>query len=270
MLAKRTASVVVIIALGLALVVAGGWVFTLGLAGILALAAWEYARMFRKGGYSPASALLIAATIGIIIASRFEPVEWLLVAFNAFTFLIIIWHILAFSRSPETGGVDLAASLSGLVFIAFLGSYLVRLRFLPDGVFWVIIAIAPAGISDIGAFLTGSLFGRHKLAPHLSPSKSVEGYLGGVLTAILTGYASAMIARAFNPAFIGTQGLLLGLVVGLLCPLGDLGKSLFKRQFNLKNTSELIPGHGGVLDRVDTWLAAGAVSYYLIIALWIK
>jgi phosphatidate cytidylyltransferase len=144
------------------------------------------------------------------------------------------------------------------------GSYLVKLRFLPDGLYWLILVVAPAGISDVGAYFAGRLFGRHKLAPMLSPNKTVEGYLGGLLTSTITGYIAGALSGIHNPAFSGSQGLLVGLIIGIICPLGDLGKSVFKRQFNLKHTSNLIPGHGGVLDRVDTWLWAGVVGYYLV------
>jgi phosphatidate cytidylyltransferase len=102
------------------------------------------------------------------------------------------------------------------------------------------------------------------MAAALSPHKTIEGYLGGAFTAAITGYAAGALSGLFNPAFSGLTGLLVGSVVGILCPLGDLGKSLFKRQFNLKHTSNLIPGHGGALDRIDTWLWAGVIGYYLI------
>jgi len=270
MLAKRALSAAVIIVLGLGLVVAGGWVFTTGVSLILALAAFEYADMFNKGGFSPPKILLAFLVMVAAVASRFSNREVFSGVLSGAVFIIAFYHTVRFSKTAGTAGMDFAAMLSGMVFIGFLGSYLVRLRFLPDGLFWVIIAIAPAGISDIGAFFIGSALGRTKLAPHLSPAKSLEGYLGGVLAAVITGYVSALIAGMFNPVFSGIEGLVVGLVVGLFCPLGDLAKSIFKRQFNLKHTGTLIPGHGGVLDRIDTWLWAAPLSYYLIILFLLK
>ncbi len=269
MLAKRAASAVVIIFFGLLLAYAGGWLFIIGASIILSLAVWEYVSMFRRGGYSPALFIVIAGTIIMAFASRFENPEYLLLAVSISILSVIGWHIFTYSNHPQTSGVDLAASLSALIFIAFLGSYVVRLRFLPDGFYWVLIAIAPAGISDIGAFLIGSAIGRHKLAPALSPGKTTEGYLGGVLTAAITGYAVGAISNLAVAHINGLTGLMIGLVVGIFCPLGDLGKSLLKRQFNIKNTSDLIPGHGGVLDRIDTWLWAGVISFYLISAFFL-
>jgi len=264
MLAKRAASTATIIVFGFLLVLAGGWIYTIGVALILSTAAWEYVSMFSKGGYFPTDYAVIAGTFLTALASRFESPESILLVISILIMAVIAWHILTYSNHQQTAGIDLAASLSAIVFIAFLGSYIIRLRFLPDGFYWLLIAIAPAGISDIGAYLIGSVIGSHKMAPSLSPGKTIEGYLGGVLTAAVTGYAIGAIANVTVPHISGLTGLIIGLAVGIFCPLGDLGKSLLKRQFNLKNTSDLIPGHGGVLDRVDTWLWAGVISYYLI------
>jgi len=269
MLAKRAASAAVIIFFGYLLVLAGGWTYTIGVALILATAAWEYASMFIKGGYFPAIYLIIAGTFFTALTGRFENTEFLLMAVGLFVLAVTAWHILIYTRRLQTAGIDLAVSLSAILFIAFLGVYIVRLRFLPDGFYWLLMAIAPAGISDIGAFLVGSAIGRHKMAPALSPGKTVEGYLGGVLTAAATGYAAGVLAHLQVAHISGSTGLLIGLAVGIFCPLGDLGKSLLKRQFNLKSTSELIPGHGGVLDRIDTWLWAGVISFYLIRAFFL-
>lgn len=269
MLAKRAASGAVIIVFGFLLVIAGGWIFTIGAALILTLAAWEYASMFRKGGFAPAVYLVTAATFFTACAARFENFEFFLLGISLFTLASITWHVFTYASHEQTAAIDLAADLSALVFIALMGSYIVRLRFLPNGFFWLLIAIAPAGISDIGAFLIGSAIGRHKLAPQLSPGKTIEGYLGGLLTAGATGWAVGAIASLYTTSISASDGLIIGMVVGILCPLGDLGKSILKRQFSLKDTSSLIPGHGGVLDRVDTWLWAGVVSYYLIKAFFL-
>jgi phosphatidate cytidylyltransferase len=159
--------------------------------------------------------------------------------------------------------------LAGVAFIAYIGLFLIKLRFLPDGLFWIIQCILPAGISDVGAFFIGSALGNHKIAPDISPKKSVEGYFGGVLTSALIGFLIGVLFGVFNVNFSGLRGLQIGLVVGIICPLGDFTKSIFKRQFGLKNTGSLIPGHGGVLDRIDTWLIAGVTSYFLILLFFI-
>ena len=269
MLVKRTISAVAIIIFCALVVWAGGWIFTVSLGLILATAAWEYAHMFTQGGYAPAKRPLMAAAFLIAVAGHFQDPHLALGAFGLAFMLISAYHVLTYPARAGTAGLDLAISLGGLVFVAFPGIAIAGLRQLPDGMYWTLIVLAPAGISDIGAFLTGSAFGRTRMSPLLSPNKTLEGYIGGILSAILTGWAMAALAvRAGAPISVW-QGLLIGALVGVFCPLGDLAKSLFKRQFDLKDTGDLIPGHGGMLDRIDTALWAGMIGYHVIIALLI-
>lgn len=264
MLVKRTLSAIVIISLCLGLVFAGGWIYTVGVAIILGIGAWEFTSLFMRGGYAPARTVL---TLGTFLTALSGQSEQILLHQTVFIFLIIsltIFHIINFSKHRKTAGVDFAISLAGVAFIPFMGFFLIRLRFLPDGLFWIIQCILPAGLSDIGAFFIGNLLGKHKIAPEISPNKTIEGYAGGVLTSALSGYVAGIYLGMFQAGFSATKGFWIGLAVGIICPLGDLAKSIFKRQFGVKNTGNLIPGHGGVLDRIDTWLWA-AISSYLII-----
>jgi len=265
MLIKRTISAVVISIFFVLVVWAGGWVFTAGLGLILAIAAWEYAHMFTLGGFSPATRLLIATQFLITLAAHTQQAHFPFIAFGLAFMLIAAYHVLTYSRHTRTAGIDLAISLGGLVFIAFPGISIANLRLLPDGMFWTLIALAPAGISDISAYLVGSAFGRRKISPQLSPNKTIAGYIGGVLSSILAGWAMARLAISAGVSVGAWHGVWIGMLVGLISPLGDLAKSLFKRQFNLKDTGDLIPGHGGILDRIDTSLWAGMLGYYVII-----
>jgi len=264
MLAKRILSGAVIIVIGLALVFAGGWIYTAGLGIILAIAAWEYARLFEKGGYAPAKFTLTLGTFLIAMSCKSTDGNVVFAAFGLVIMAIIIYHVSTYNNHQNTAGLDLPISLGGVAFIAFMGIFLVKLRFLPEGMFWLLQCLLPAGISDVGAFFIGSLFGSHKIAPQLSPKKTVEGYLGGVLTSALIGFGMGLLLGSYSSSFSAMRGLWIGMAVGLICPLGDFAKSIFKRQFGAKNTGTLIPGHGGVLDRIDTWLIAGIVSYFII------
>lgn len=264
MLSKRIVSGLVIIVLALALIMLGGWVFTIGVAAILAMAVWEFACLFETGGYAPAKIILAAGTFVTALCAQFNDHLYTQAAFGLFILAIAFYHVLTYSQHQQSAGIDLAASLAGVAFIAFTGQFLIQLRFLPEGLFWLLQCILPAGISDVGAFFIGSTLGRHKIAPQLSPNKSWEGYFGGVFTSVLLGYGIGLWLGSFSANFSGTKGILIGLVVGIISPLGDFTKSIFKRQFGLKNTGNLIPGHGGVLDRIDTWLIAGVVSFFMI------
>jgi phosphatidate cytidylyltransferase len=114
----------------------------------------------------------------------------------------------------------------------------------------------------------GKRFGKHQLSPRVSPKKTWEGYLGGILFAMIL---TPLLAAGWHlraPAVTPLDGLIIGAVISVFAPLGDLGESMLKRQFGLKDSSNLLPGHGGAMDRIDTWLWAAAIGYYLV--LWLK
>jgi phosphatidate cytidylyltransferase len=125
--------------------------------------------------------------------------------------------------------------------------------------------------ADSFAYLVGVRFGRHKIAPRLSPKKSWEGYFGGIVGAVLFSALWAWGWREWvNPAAVITplRGALLGLAMGIFPVMGDLGESMIKRQFGVKDSGHILPGHGGIFDRIDSWLWALPIAYY-IISLWL-
>jgi len=150
--------------------------------------------------------------------------------------------------------------------VGWLASYLVSLRRIPDGEWWVLLALPTTWLSDSAAYFVGRAFGRHKMAPRLSPKKTWEGYLAGVLGGALgggtLGLALGLVAGA-SSLVTGAHGAVLGTAIGLLSPLGDLGISMIKREVAVKDTGNLIPGHGGALDRIDSLLWAGVLAFYL-------
>jgi phosphatidate cytidylyltransferase len=122
-------------------------------------------------------------------------------------------------------------------------------------------------LADSGAYSIGAAYGKHKLSPRLSPKKSWEGYWAGVFTGVI---GAMFLAYAYGRwgSLTGdislAQAALLGLLLGLLTPLGDLGESMFKRQARLKDSSDVIPGHGGFFDRIDSWLWAAVIGFYFL------
>jgi phosphatidate cytidylyltransferase len=144
---------------------------------------------------------------------------------------------------------------------------LVSLRSLPDGLWWLLTALPSVWVGDSAAYFVGRAFGRHRLAPRLSPKKSWEGYLAGIVGAAAAGAGFAAlwgVAAGPSASVTPERGLVLGAVLGLLTTLGDLGISMIKREVQVKDSGTLLPGHGGALDRLDSWLWAGAIGYYLI------
>jgi phosphatidate cytidylyltransferase len=139
------------------------------------------------------------------------------------------------------------------------------LRGLPDGSWWFLLVLPAVWISDGAAYFVGSHYGRHKMSPRVSPNKSWEGYLGGVVAGAVGCMILAALWHLRAPAITPMKGLLLGLAVAAITPLGDLGESMLKRGFGVKDTSHLLPGHGGIMDRIDSWLWAAPIGYYLIL-----
>ncbi len=138
------------------------------------------------------------------------------------------------------------------------------LRGLPDGRNWVFLALFTTFASDTFAFFVGRTWGRHRLAPHISPKKTWEGSVGGASGAALTGMLFTLPTPLQLPFTIWSAALL-GLAVSMFGQLGDLTESLLKRNAGVKDSGNLIPGHGGALDRMDSVIFAGVVVYYFVV-----
>lgn len=244
--------------------------YLLGILFIFWLAANEYVKMFRTGQSRPAAPLVVGGTL-LLIAAR--ELSWLN-PYNLLLALIIIgalwWHLSDYELGAVTAGTDFAITVGGVFYLGWLGGYLIDLRNLPDGLWWLVTVMPGMWLADTGAYTFGRLWGRHKMAPRLSPNKTWEGYAGSVLCGALGASLLATFWRigAGPESLVSWQsGLLVGAAVGALGPLGDLGVSMLKRQIGVKDASDLLHGHGGALDRMDSWLVAAPVGYYLVIVL---
>ncbi len=172
--------------------------------------------------------------------------------------IVLFLHLIAtVVLYPRYTLLDSAATLIGTLYVGLM-SYFYLLRTLPDGWIWLIFMFAGTWAGDTAAYFIGKGFGRIKIAPLLSPKKTLEGAIGGVLGSLLIGYLFAII-YPFLPTF---KMLLLGLLLGVAAGAGDLLESAFKRQVGVKDSSALIPGHGGILDRFDSSLFTAPLVYY--------
>jgi phosphatidate cytidylyltransferase len=267
MLVKRTLVTLVLLPIGIAFIVLGGIYFSLLITFILALAAWEYTRLMRLGGLQPALFLVVAGAMLLALGrawNGFESAPWII---SLLILASMTYHLVAFERGRDQSATDMGVTLGGMLYIGWIGAYLISLRALPDGMWWVLLALPAVWIADSGAYFIGSRWGRHKMSPRLSPKKSWEGYFGGILFGTLGGALLGYIYPAWlgaGPTITPLRGLLLGLVMSILPTLGDLGESMIKRQVGVKDSGNLLPGHGGAFDRIDSWLWAGVISYYII------
>jgi len=177
--------------------------------------------------------------------------------------LIVLYAL--FARHPlSTSIVSVATTFFGIVYVSWLLSHLVLIRGLGEsegkGLIFYLLLVIWAG--DTGAFYIGSYLGRHKLAPIVSPKKTLEGAVGGLGASVL---ASLGIKGWMLPFLSYKHAWILGGLLAVMGQLGDLGESLFKRDANLKDSGTVIPGHGGILDRLDSLLFSAPVLYYYVV-----
>lgn len=265
----RLAITVVLAPVLLMAVEAGGLVFLALVALLLGLAAWEYAHLFETARYRPARVLLVAGVILLAASAQYPALNPLGLLLALLVLAPLTWHLLDFERGAPTAGIDFVITVGGLFYLGWLGRYFVALRALPDGTWWLVAALTSMWLSDTGAYTFGRLFGRHKLAPRLSPRKTWEGYAGSALSGCVGGGLLSVfwgLGAGPGSGLTWQTGAALGLLVGALGPIGDLGVSMLKRQMGVKDTGNLMAGHGGALDRVDSWLVAVTVGYYFALA----
>lgn len=265
MLLTRVKTAFILLVLGLSAIYLSGWAYFLFITIILLLAAHEYSQIYHIGGFQP-NRLIILATVFSLSLFRFLFEFQYNDIILALSFLISMTvHTFQFEAGREKAPINFALTIGAIIYFGWIGSYFISIMFLPDGQLWLLLSIAIIAFADSGAYFIGSRFGKHKLAPRVSPKKSWEGYFGGVLFGIVGGILTGLVFNQFTPFINLIHGLILGIVLSVITPLGDLGESMIKRQFNIKDSSNLFPGHGGAMDRIDTWVWAVCISYYLII-----
>ncbi|HZT68098.1 MAG TPA: phosphatidate cytidylyltransferase [Acidimicrobiales bacterium] len=230
---------------------------------VATLAAAEGFGALRRSGYRPATLLGLTATVAVMVGAYLKGETALPLVLSMTLVFGFLWYLAGVVRARPT--VNLGATLLGFVWVGFLASY-AGLMLDPNvfparhGIAFLLGALIGAVGYDVGGFVFGSQLGRHPMAPAISPNKTWEGLFGGMLTALL---ASAVIAGQIHPWTL-RDGVALGLVVAVVAPLGDLCESLIKRDLGLKDMGTVLPGHGGLLDRVDAILFVLPATYYLV------
>jgi len=270
---RRTLTALGMMIVGLPAVIYGGVFYFLVMGAFLVGGAWEYVRLYRAVKHEPNELVTVGGVL-VIVTARFFFADVAVPVFVALILLAMAVHLFAFERGRDQAALDFGVTVAGIVYLGWIGAYLLDLRTLVSnelGVWWLMLVLPLVWATDTGGYSIGAAYGRHKMAPRLSPKKSWEGYFAGIFTAVLVG---AFFAYAFSSMPLGPQplngyidplqGALLGLVVGALAPLGDLGESMLKRQSGLKDSSNIFPGHGGFLDRIDSWIWGAAIGYFLI------
>lgn len=233
--------------------------------GVVALACgvalWELADAVRRRGVQLPLVPMLVGAAGILVSSYTSGPEALLVAFVLTVGGVVIWRVL--DGAGPAALRDASVATFAVAYVPFLAGFVLLMLAAPDGALRVALFIALSVASDTGGYLVGVLWGRHPLAPTVSPKKSWEGLAGSVLLASVVGAVG--VSWAFEAAW--PVGVALGVAAVATSTLGDLSESLLKRDLELKDMGRLLPGHGGVLDRLDSLLLSAPVSYILLLVL---
>ncbi|WP_149201991.1 phosphatidate cytidylyltransferase [Actinotalea subterranea] len=262
--AGRDLPIAIGVGVALLLVVAGSLLFRKEgfiLVALLACGAalWELAHAFvRRGIHIPLLPLLVG-TAGILVSSYTSGPEALLVAFMLTAGGVVVWRVL--DGSGPAALRDAAAATFAAAYVPFMAGFVMLMLAQPDGDRRVALFVLLAVASDTGGYVAGVLTGRHPLAPSVSPKKTWEGLAGSLVLAGGVGAAGMVVAFGGSPVV----GVALGVASVLTSTLGDLAESLLKRDLELKDMGTLLPGHGGVLDRLDSLLLTAPLVYLLLL-----
>jgi phosphatidate cytidylyltransferase len=261
---NREVAAVILAAIGIPAIYLGGIFFFIPFAIMTAIAAWEFGRLFRPLDIQPFTVLTVGGTLLVLISRAYFP--FAVIPFLTITILgAMAVYLAVYEKGRDKAATDFAVTVAAILYLGWIGGYFFALRSLPQGLGWFILVMAPLWASDSAAYYIGSRYGKHKMTPRLSPKKSWEGYaasvIGGGLAGILVGFILSAVGW-LNVTLL--HSLIIGLLMGAVPTLGDLGESMIKRQAGIKDSGNLIPGHGGAFDRIDSWLWAAAIGYFYI------
>jgi phosphatidate cytidylyltransferase len=262
-LLKRVATTIVVAPLFVWMVSRGpGWLFVLFVLAVAAVASWELGRLSDPAGRRAPGWLGVGATVAVAasfatpphVVSPFVPALVLTVAVAA-VLTMPVWPMVRPAIEP------VALALLGVLYVGWFLGHTILLHALGSGAELVLFLVGVTWVGESAAYLVGSTLGRHKLAPLVSPNKTLEGALAQLAASV----AAAVVFRSWLlPDWSMARALLAGVILGVVGQLGDLTESAMKRSAGVKDTSGLIPGHGGVLDRVDGLLFNAPALYYYV------
>ncbi|HEV2810014.1 MAG TPA: phosphatidate cytidylyltransferase [Acidimicrobiales bacterium] len=251
---------------GVAFAVVALAVFALGsapaavlVAGVVAVCAAELFDSLRRAGYQPAVLLGLVASVSLVGAAYWKGDVALPLVIGLTVVFTLLWYLLGVTRAAPT--MNLAVTIFGVAYVGLLGSFAALILAFPYGIGVLIGVELVVAVNDAGALFAGRRFGRRLLAPDISPGKTVEGVIGGGVAGIAVAWLVLGVIGLF-PWDTGSA-FALGLVVAVVAPLGDLCESMIKRDLGVKDMGNVLPGHGGLLDRFDALLFVLPAAYYL-------
>ncbi|MBW7956640.1 MAG: phosphatidate cytidylyltransferase [Deltaproteobacteria bacterium] len=247
---KRVATGAVLIPIIVAIVLYAGPYWILAVSAVIAVLAFsEFNALARVDARDRVLDWLgIVSGLIIILAEYYLGPVFLAPALLAFVFLFFFYSMVS-GRTIGDSSIDTAHKTLGLLYIALPISFITPLRELPQGQWWLLFLLVVVWANDTFALSVGKTLGKHKLSPEISPKKTVEGAVGGIIGGIIAAFVFARLA-GLGPDYLGITALSAG--IGLIAIVGDLAESVLKRSAGVKDSGAIIPGHGGMLDRIDS------------------
>lgn len=221
------------------------------------LALWELTNAFHAGRVRVPVVPLAVGAVAIVVSAYAGGTEPMVVALTLTVLATLLWRL---PENPRGYVRDVTAGVFATMYVPFLAAFAALLVREADGADRVTVFVLLTVLSDVGGYAAGVLFGKHPMAPSVSPKKSWEGFAGSALFCAVGGAVAL-------PVLLGGQaweGVLVGLAVMTVATLGDLGESMIKRDLGIKDMGSLLPGHGGLMDRLDSLLLSAPVTYLLL------
>lgn len=242
----------------------GGIYLLILILAIIFLASKEYVKILEHKGFYPSLKIILASEIILGIIMYNERTDYIAGALTICTFASFLW-VLFIGRQPYIANV--ATTILGFVYCGYFPLHLLLLRNINsptfnDGLGFVVMMFTAILLTDVGCYYAGSKFGKHKLAPVISPNKTIEGSIGGIISAI---FGAVVVGIFINIWFVPVNWyvpILAGFLCTIFAQIGDLCESLIKRDAGVKDSGNSLPGHGGFLDRADSFVLTIPVMYY--------
>ncbi|CCZ04380.1 phosphatidate cytidylyltransferase [Bovifimicola ammoniilytica] len=258
---ERLISGIILVIIALVTIILGKDVLLVTVVAISVIGFYELAKVYGLQWKLPGICGYIA-TIGYYALIRMDYKEYIIVFFIAYLIVLMGTYVFTF---PKFKAEDVMVCFFGMFYVILMLSYIYQVRMMQDGAYIVWLIFLCSWGCDTCAYLVGVMFGKHKMAPVLSPKKSIEGGIGGVAGAALLGFIYATIFK--DKITIDNANIIFPIVCavgGIISQIGDLTASGIKRNHDIKDYSRLIPGHGGILDRFDSVIITAPIIYYLV------
>jgi phosphatidate cytidylyltransferase len=262
MLRQRVITTIVILPILIAVIWFGKLWIVLLVAAIGAAGSFEFYRLDQNGKLIPLHYFGIITVITVVMLPYFVPNITVIHILSSAIVVSLIW--LLFTGLREQAFNRWTWTIAGILYPGFMLTYWINIRNIEFGrsyVFWLISIII---INDVASYFVGKALGKHSLAPVISPRKTWEGAIGGLIFSVI---ASVVFGFVFTLPLNYWQLVILGLMASIIAQTGDLVESLLKRNKSVKDSGNILPGHGGILDRIDSYLLTAVVVYYIITAI---